>query len=305
MKTKNSFLLLIALIVSTVAAGQQTIDRLEIQKSDSVVLSVNTRINELIIHADKNSAGQLLITSGIVQVDRLVYNFTFVPAEWTIIAFPTAIADLRSPSVSNLTELGFNFSNGAKRFQLRRYDPSVRATDKDPWVNASDAFVAANTGVMMNVVTGTSTPQSIEFYFNNTTLGSSSSTGDVLVDLDLKGKQMQHDYRVTIEPLNAAGKALEITVRNAPEASAAPLNYADELTDAAIYFTDDRKAVRIALPTSETCKVLVLDRRMKKVLDAYSYSSPAAIPVGHLKKGTYRLYIEYGPASEVKTLKIK
>lgn len=304
MKTKSIYILLLVLLCSTGVSGQQNYDRLEILKNDSLVLTASTHIKELVVYADKNSSGQLLVQSGIVQIDRLVLHFTFVPSEWTMISFPGAVADLRSPSASNLAALGFNFSSGSKRFQLRKYDPSARALDKDPWITAIDPSVPANSGVMMSVTTGTTTPQAIEFYFDNTSLRSAPQNGEVLIDLDLKGKAMQQDYAVTIQPVNAAGKPLELIVRNAPESAPAPLNYADELANATIYYTIDKQSIRIALPTGETARVLIMDRKMKKVIDAYQYSAPAAISVGHLKKGKYQLYIEYGPASIVKTLKI-
>lgn len=305
MNTRSIYIMLLALLGSAGAFGQQVIERLEIQKNDSVVITGTTRINELVVYADKNASGQLLIQSGVVQVDRLVLNFTFVPAEWTVLSFPTAVADLRSPSVSNFAALGFNFATGTKRFQLRKYDPAARALDKDPWVTAIESSVAASTGFMISVTTGSTSPQPIEFYFTNTTLKAAQQSGDVLVDLDMRGKAMQQNYSVVLEPENAAGQPLAVTVRNAPESAPAPLNYADELANAAVYFTVDKKAIRIALPTGETARVLVMDRRMKKVLDAYEYSSPAAITVAHLKKGKYQLYIEYGPASVVKSLIIK
>lgn len=306
MKTKVIYIALLVLLSSTGVIAQQVIERLEIQKNDSVVLTGSTHIRELLVMADKNSSGQLLVQSGVVQVDRLTLQFSFVPSEWTMLSFPTAVADLRSPAASNLSALGYTFSTGSKRFQLRKYDPAARALDKDPWVTSTDASVPANGGFMMNVsVTGSSTPQVIEFYFDNTTLRAAQQSGEVLIDLDMKGKAMQQNFVVNIEPVNAAGTPLEVTVTNAPESAPAPLNYADELANAAVYFTSDKQAVRIALPTGETAKVLVMDRRMKKVIDAYEYSSPAAIPVHHLKKGKYQLYIEYGPASTVKELKIK
>ncbi len=304
MQTKSIYILLMVLVASTGAFAQQLVERLEIQKNDSVILTTTTRIKELVIHADKNSSGQLMVSSGVVQVDRLVLKFTFVPAEWTVIGFPAAIADLRDPSVSNLTSLGLNFGSGSKRFQLRRYDPVMRAQEKDPWVTANDASVPANSGLMMQVTTGSSTPQEVEFYFDNTTLSARQQENEILIDLDMQGKAMQQVYQVRIEPVNAAGRPLEIEVLNAPQMAPAPLNYAEELVAANIYFNEDKSAIRIALPTSETAKVVVMDRRMKKVIDAYEYISPAAIPVAHLRKGSYRLLIEYGGASEVKSLKI-
>jgi hypothetical protein len=304
MKTKTIYVLFIVLLSSTGAIAQQLVERLEIQKNDSVILTTTTHIKELIINADKNSSGQLMVSSGIVQVDRIVLKFTFIPAEWTVIAFPVAISDLRNPSVSNFAQLGFNFGSGSKRFQMRRYDPAMRAQDKDPWVTAIDASVPSNSGVMLQVTTGSTTPQEIEFYFDNTTLSASKQENELLIDLDMQDKALQQTYQVRIEPVNAAGQPLEIQVVNAPQMAPAPLNYAEELAAANIYFNEDKSAIRIALPTSEPAKVLVMDRRMKKILNAYEYVSPAALSVEHLRKGRYHLFIEYGNASEVKSIKL-
>lgn len=297
--------MLLVLFVSTGAFAQDVIERLEIQNNDSVVLAGNTHIKQLIVHANRTSSAQLLITSGVVQVDKLTLSYSFNPNEWTALAFPSAIQDLRSPESSNITELGINFGSGAKRVQMRRYDPEARALDREGWVLTSNPFIPANSGVMLNVVTGSTDPQAIEFYFNNTTLSSVDPNADILIDLDMKGKMMQQDYTVTIQPVNAAGTPLEVVVRNAPSQAPAPINYAEELAVANIYFTEDQQAIRLALPNSEPAKVLLMDRKMKKVIDAYQYISPAAIQIGHLRKGTYHLLVEYGLASDVKTFKIK
>jgi hypothetical protein len=305
MQTKFLYTMLLVLLVSTGTFARDVVERLEIQKNDSVTLTGNTHIKELLVHADKNGSGQLIINSGIVQVDKLILSFSFSPNEWTPIAFPSTIEDLRMPQSTNIAELGINFGSGAKRLQMRRYDQDARAIDREGWIATNNPFVPANTGVLINVVTGSTSPQAIEFYFNNTTLSNVEPDADILIDLDMKGKMMQQDYTVTIQPVNAAGTPLEVVVRNAPSLAPAPINYAEELAVASIYFTEDQQAIRLALPNSEPARILLMDRKMKKVIDAYQYVSPAAIQVGHLRKGTYHLLVEYGPASEIKTFRIK
>lgn len=310
MKTNNilqiaAFCFIGYLSTLNLAIAQTTIDNLTIQKNDSVIVSAGTIVNNLVICADKNNAGQLIIESGIITVKRMTYRFTITPAEYTMISFPTNIPNLNAPTASNLAQLGITQNSGTKRYLLKYYDSESRSYLKEPWTQLTTSSVKANKGYLIYVVTGTTTPTEIEFYYNNLTLDKDKASNQVLVDLDMAGKLNLNDYQMQIKPSNMRGNTLNITVHNDQSSSPKTVNYKEAVENAKIYLTEDQQAFRISLPSSENCKVLILNKKMKKVIQAIDYVSPGEIPISKLKKGTYNVYIEYGGAAEMKVLNVK
>lgn len=81
------------------------------------------------------------------------------------------------------------------------------------------------------------------------------------------------------------------------------INWKDELEQARILPTLDRKGIRITLPTSDPAKVIILDKKGKKKLKTLSYIAPSIIDVSDLRKGNYQLILESHQVVVVKSFK--
>lgn len=89
------------------------------------------------------------------------------------------------------------------------------------------------------------------------------------------------------------------------KSDASGINWKDELEQARILPTLDRKGVRITLPNSDPAKVIILDKKGKKKLKTLSYIAPAVIDVSDLRRGNYQIIIELHKEVVVKQLKLK
>ena len=83
------------------------------------------------------------------------------------------------------------------------------------------------------------------------------------------------------------------------------IHWKDELEQARILPTLDRKGIRITLPNSDPVKVIILDNKGKKKLKSLSYIAPAVIDVSDLRRGNYQIIIELHKEVVVKQLKLK
>lgn len=306
MKTKfNIKTLLLAmlslLILPTYA--QQSYDVLEIAKDESVKIQGGT-INHLIINADKTMSGELIIEKGIVQVKKMTYRFQLKPTEWTMLTLPNDIANLNDPYFTNLNALGFTQNAGTKRYSIKRYNAEARANGGEPWVQTTTPEINANTAYLFYVVTGSTDMFDLEFYFDNVNLNSNILINNVLVDVDLTGKEVLKNYNVQITAANIKSNQLNIDVYNEPENVIVPVNHTEALLDAQILTTEEKNGFRIVLPNDEVCKVIIADSKLKKVFKAVEYVSPAIIKFDGLKRGKYKAILNYGPAVEVKDLTV-
>lgn len=89
------------------------------------------------------------------------------------------------------------------------------------------------------------------------------------------------------------------------KSDASGINWKDELEQARILPTLDRKGIRITLPNSDPAKVIILDKKGKKKLKSLSYIAPAVIDVSDLRRGNYQIIIELHKEIVVKQLKLK
>ena len=305
---KTNFILKIAIVLSGlftagVVVAQSTENVLEIQSSQTVRLNANTVIDRLIVNADKESSGELIIESGVVQVKKMTYRMSLKPAEWTMISLPSDIANLNDTNATNIAKAGLIQNSGAKRYLVKRYDAHARAIGSEPWIQITTPEMKAGAAYLIYVVTGTTDMFDLEFYFDNVTLNSAKAVNNMFVDVDLTGKEVLKNYNVQINARNIKANTLNVAVYNEPENVVIPVNLAEALKDAAVIMTEENDGFRITLPDAQIAKVIITDRKMKSVLKAVEYVAPAVIRLDGLKPGTYKAVIEYGSAMEVKTFR--
>ena len=305
---KTNFILKIAIVLSGlftagVVVAQSTENVLEIQSSQTVRLNANTVIDRLIVNADKESSGELIIESGVVQVKKMTYRMRLKPAEWTMISLPSDIANLNDTNATNIAKAGLIQNSGAKRYLVKRYDAQARAIGSETWIQITTPEMKAGAAYLIYVVTGTTDMFDLEFYFDNVTLNSAKAVNNMFVDVDLTGKEVLKNYNVQINARNIKANTLNVAVYNEPENVVIPVNLAEALKDAAVIMTEENDGFRITLPDAQITKVIITDRKMKKVLKAVEYVAPAVIRLDGLKPGTYKAVIEYGSAMEVKTFR--
>lgn len=306
---KTNFILKIKILITgalicTLGLAQETTEVLEIQNNQTVRLQGNIVINHLIVNADVEKSGELIIETGVVQVKRMTYRFRLKPLEWTMITVPTDIPNLNDSAASNLSKAGLSQNSGTKRYQLKRFNPQGPVSGTDWWLQISTPEIKGGYPYLIYVVSGSTGMFDLEFYFDNIALNSANNNSKILVDIDLTGKEVLKNYNVQIKTPNLKANNLDIKVLNEPDNVVIPVNHAEALKDATLIMTEDNDGFRITLPDAQPAKVLIADRKMKKVLKAVEYVSPAVIPLEGIKQGTYNVVIEYGPAMEVKTLKV-
>ena len=78
------------------------------------------------------------------------------------------------------------------------------------------------------------------------------------------------------------------------------LNWKDELELARVIPTLDGKGLRITLPNADLAKVVILDRKGKKILKTVLYVAPAVIDISELRNRTYQIVIQSHNETSVK-----
>ncbi len=226
------------------------------------------------------------------------------PAEWTMITLPSDIANLNDTNATNIVKSGLVQNSGAKRYLIKRFDSQARANGAEPWVQITAPEMKGGVAYLIYVVNGSTDMFNLEFYYDNVMLNPANAVNNMIVDVDLTGKEVLKNYNVQINARNIKANTLNVAVYNEPENVVIPVNLAEALKDAAVIMTEENDGFRITLPDAQITKVIITDRKMKKVLKAVEYVAPAVIRLDGLKPGTYKAVIEYGSAMEVKNIQV-
>lgn len=296
--------------LSTALQGQTVLETLEIQADEAKQVQAGTQIKHLIVNANINSVGQLLVPTGVVNVEKLTLKYAFVKGDWNFVSFPSDLLNLNDPTQTNLSTLGFQQALlGQRIYQIREFDSAVKSEELDnvsPWIRLSTPTMYAGKGYLIQIAgTVASDVETIEFYFNNLELKPDVALDRAVIDMDLTGKPSLQTYEVNISGANVKSNTLNVKILNDQQHVPAPINYEAAVVDAKFLFTENNEAFRLVLPDDSECKILIMDKRMKRVVKALSYTAPAEIPISLFKKGTYKALIEYGNATAIKELKIR
>lgn len=283
----------------------RVISGLEVGRDETVSLKGNHSFDELIVHADRNSSGQVDVKNGVVNVNKLILKYTFVPGEWNFIAFPAG-ADIEK--ISDFADLGFAYNSPVgPTYYIEKYDTKDRAdgSDKVAWTSLDSPIVEGMKGYAV-AIGGTDSlePVEVTFTFDNLGLDLSTFSQDFNIALNLTDKSAGSTTKVTVRPVNAKGNDLNVDVELTTAATAKlPINYERALSEARFTFAGNGKqAIRFTLPDQTPARVVFFDKGGKNMVKAVKYISPMAIDVSDLKPGSYNVVVSYGNA--VRTFEI-
>lgn len=257
-------------------------------------------IDELVVYANANSAGQAVVKNGIVNVKKLVLKYTFVPGQWNYISFPS---DLNIETISNLREKGFTCAaeEGVEgTYILREYDGRRRAEtpSESPWRSVTSGNVAGMKGYIMKLERADDTTVEITFNIDNVALDFDNTIRTINLAVDLSQCEPETRHTVYIRPANVKGNTLRVDMRYTPSSREdLPLNHARALEAMRVTRSQDGGSIRLMLPEQTPAKVAIFDRKGEKLLKAVRYVSPMKLDVSDLKHGKYRMVVIYGPAS--------
>lgn len=277
-----------------------------VQKDERIELENGEDLEELTVYGDATSIGQVTVKSGLVKVKRLIFKYTFNPRDWNFIAFPTS---LNIAQISNLEELGYSYNGreaGKGAYYIRSYNTQKRAQNPtgSSWEALKEPVVEGLKGYIMgiNAYHGEH-PREVTFTINNVSFDFESTVRLLNLTIDMTHAEPGTKVPVYISPENAKGNTLKVEVNFQPDdTSVLPVNHQRALEEARITFTPNREGIRLTLPDQSPAKVVIFDRRMKRVIKAVRYTAPMMIDISDLQKGTYRVLISYGNATTLKEL---
>lgn len=257
-------------------------------------------IDELVICANANSAGQAVVKDGIVNVKKLVLKYTFVPGQWNYISFPS---DLDLKVISNLEAKGFTCASeeGTEgTYILREYNSRKRAENPydSPWTSITSGKVSGMKGYIMKLERADSSPVEITFNIDNVALDFDNTVRALNLSIDMSKCEPETRHTVYIRPQNVKGNTLRVDMRYVPPTrDDLPVNHAKALEAMRVVPALDGNAIRLTLPEQTPARVAIFDMKGEKMLKAVQYVSPMKIDVSDLKHGKYRMVVLYGPAS--------
>ncbi len=264
-------------------------------------------IDELVVYANVNSAGQAVVKDGIVNVKKLVVKYTFVPGQWNYISFHS---DLNIETISDLRDKGFTCAadEGTEgTYILREYDVRHRAEApaESPWRSVTSGNVAGMKGYIMKLERADGAPVEITFNIDNVALDFDNTMRTVNLAVDMSKCEPETRHTVYIRPSNVKGNTLRVDMRYTPVSREdLPLNHARALEAMRVTRSQDGGSIRLTLPEQTPAKVAIFDRKGEKLLKAVRYVAPMKIDVSDLKHGTYRMVVVYGPASVEKEVQL-
>lgn len=277
---------------------------LEVARDETVAIKSSQILDEVIVHADRESSGQIRVDKGVVNVRKLILKYKFVPGEWSYIAFPSS-ADLTK--ISDFAEKGLVFNNEfGPAYYVQTLTPGVDPSDPASWVSLENPTVEGMKGYAMGIAnTGSTDPVEITFTLDNVGLDLTDHERPMSATLDLSGMRSGSQQTVSVTPDNVEGATLNVVVTyNPSDLSAQPLDYGRALSEARCTFSEGRKGMRITLPDSTPARVAFFDESGKKMVKAVRYISPQSIDISRLKKGIYNVAVEYGNATRIFTIEI-
>lgn len=275
-------------------------DRLIVKRDERVEIDGNQDVDELIVYADARSAGQVVVKDGVSNVKKLIVKYTFVPGQWTHISFPSSV---NLDEISDLNAKGYRLGNG---YELRSYNSRTRSRtpDNSPWEDMASANVTAQMGYIFRLDDSMGTdPQEITFEITNVALNLDSGLGDVHLNLDMTHCEPGAMQSVYVKAGNVKSNVLKVNVLFRPDdESLLPVNHAKALENMRITFTPNRKGLRFTLPDQTPARVALFSEDGTELIKAVRYVAPMVMDIADVAPGTYRLVINYGPASTLRTI---
>lgn len=279
---------------------------LEVNKGESIELNGPDILDRLIVHADKSSSGEVTVKKGIVEVRTIELKYTFVPGEWTHIAFPS---DLNIEKISNLKDLGYSFNAfNVPSYFIKEFDTAGFAseTTEDGWKMLDAPTVKGMKGYIMSIDNSlTDEPVEVTFTIENSTVDLINKMRALGLTVDFSEMQPGATQMITVTSANPDVRSNELTVEVAFEptsTSSLPLNHVAALEKMRYTFVGGNKAIRLTLPDQTPARVVFFDKKGKKMVKAVKYVSPNVIDLRDLPSGQYNMVVGYGPATRTLTI---
>lgn len=279
-----------------------------VAKDERMELEGPLNVKVMTVHADNLSAGQVMVKSGLVSVEKMELKYTFRPGEWTYIAFPS---DMNLDDVSDLNDKGYYFNNtreGVGGYYISGYDTRRRSDSDDdsPWETLMTPDVKGLKGYIMCVDGALGDdPVEITFTMNNLELDLSSTMRPLHLTLDMSYSDPGSEQAVYVKPTNVKGNTLKVNVKFRPsDESSLPVNHARALKAMRVTYTPRHTGIRLTLPDQTPARVGIFDEKGEKLLKAVNYVAPMMIDLSDLSKGKYVVAVVYGPASAVREIEL-
>ncbi|MEG1586073.1 MAG: NPCBM/NEW2 domain-containing protein [Bacteroidales bacterium] len=276
-----------------------------VQRDERIELENGEDLEELIVYADATSAGQVTVKNGLVKIKKMIFKYQFTPRKWNFISFPS---DLNIDKISNLNELGYYQNgkiSGKGAYFISYYDTQTRAETPaaQVWKNLDTPMVKGLQGYIMGINDAQGLDsREVTFTIDNVSLDFESTLRLLNLTLDMTYTEPNTTQTVYISPANVKGNTLKVDVLFSPEnPESLPVNFSRALEDARITFTPNREGIRLTLPDPTPAKILIYDRKMRKLQKAIRYVSPMMIDISDLKAGTYQMIVSYGNATAQKS----
>lgn len=283
-------------------------NRVVVRRDERIELDGPLNIKEMTVYADNFSAGQVLVKSGLVSVEKLRLKYSFIPGQWAYIAFPS---DMNLDEVSDLNEKGYYLNNtreGNGAYFISAFNTRNRALadDGSEWESLTSPDVKGLMGYIMCVDGALGDePVEITFTMDNLELDLRSAMRPVHLTLDMTYTDPGTEQAVYVKPANVKGNTLKVNVKFRPaDTSDLPVNHARALRDMRVTYTPHHTGIRLTLPDQTPARVGIFDAKGEKLLKAVNYVSPMMIDLSDLPKGKYTLAVIYGPASAVKEFEL-
>lgn len=279
-----------------------------VQADEVKQLESGDHVEEVVIYGNSKSVGQLTVRDGILKAKKLVLKYTFTPGEWNYLAFPS---DLNLDRVSDFAARGYtlNAPEGQPSLTVRRYNTLMGAsnTTGDAWVTLKRPLLEANRGYIIKIGTELGTdPVEITFDIDNVRLDMDNPIRPLNVALDLSGVVPGSTNRVYIQGENIKTNTLQVDVAyNPADHAEMPVNHAKALEQMRITTDAACTAMRLTLPTQDVARVGIFKAKGDKLMKAVKYISPNTISISDLPSGTYNIVVTYGPATTMRTIKVR
>ena len=286
------YLLLWAFVLGgeSVFAQQPLTGNLTVNKDEKKEIPAGSSISELVIYGDNASVGQITVSGGVIQIDKLIYKYSFTPGQWGFISFPV---DVNIKTMSNLDALGVTYA-------FKRFNTTKASQKAEPWEKVTTLLGLQGYSIYIEP-TQENNPVEVTFSLDNLNMDTESSKRMLFLSLDMTNEEPGKSQTLYVNAKNIKSNVLKLDVSYSPEnTSALPMNYEMALKDARIIPTTDKKGVRLSLPDSEPAKVLILNKKGDKILKKILYAAPGVIDVSDLRKRSYQMIIQYGTATVVK-----
>lgn len=273
---------------------------LEVQRNEYVELKDADVLDELIIHADKMSSGQVALKNSVVDVRKLIIKYTFIPDEWVHIAFPS---DLDIDKISNLGALGYGYNAfGNPAYYIKELDTEARASGGEGWKMLESPNVKANKGYLMSIDSRiTDQPVEVTFTIDNAAVDLKDFTRSLGLTVDFSGMEPGKTQNITVTSADPSVPSNNLTVEvtfSPTDLASLPINHQKALENMRFVFVPGHKAIRLTLPDPTPARVVFFDSEGKHVIKAVRYIAPNVIDLSGMKSGRYNMVVNYGNASQ-------